>query len=273
LVEAALLARAWRLARRQGPGALIVTAKSRLWPRRVRGHRGHLARLAGGLGLEIGGPSALFDHLGLLPAYAVAGRVDNCNFGHETVWEGALTVGMTFKFDRGRRLGVQYIAEATDLQPIAPETYDFVLSSHAIEHVANPLGALKEWSRVLKPGGHLVLFAPHKDGTFDHRRPVTALAHLMDDFRAGVGEDDLTHLGEILALHDLAMDPEAGSFESFERRSRRNVENRCLHHHVFDTALASEMVASAGFELLAEGFYPPGDIFVMARKPDGTARP
>ncbi len=265
--EASLISRASRIARADGLGGLLAAAKARVAPARVKSHRSHLARLAGGRGLEIGGPSALFDHLGLLPVYAVAGSLDNCNFGADTVWEGVLEAGPTFRFDRGRRIGAQFIAEATDLAPIPSETYDFVLSSHAIEHVANPLRALREWSRVLERGGYLALFAPHRDGAFDHRRPVTTLAHLWEDFNNRVDEGDLTHLEEILALHDLSKDPQAGSAEAFERRSRLNFQNRCLHHHVFDQALAADMVRAAGFDVLAEGYYRPGDIFVLARKP------
>ena len=56
-------------------------------------------------------------------------------------------------------------------------------------------------------------------------------------------------LEEILALHDLSKDPQAGSAEAFERRSRLNFQNRCLHHHVFDQALAADMVRAAGFDV------------------------
>ena len=47
-------------------------------------------------------------------------------------------------------------------------------------------------------------------------------------------EDDLADLDEILTLHALALDPPAGNFAAFERRSRANFQNRCVHHHVFD---------------------------------------
>jgi hypothetical protein len=54
---------------------------------------------------------------------------------------------------------------------------------------------------------------PDKRRTFDHRRPVTTLAHLIADLNADMAEDDLTHLPEILALHDLERDPDAGNME------------------------------------------------------------
>jgi SAM-dependent methyltransferase len=219
----------------------------------------------GKTGLEIGGPSAVFSRSGLLPVYAVAARVDNCNFSRQTIWEGRIEEGATFRFDERHDPGYQYIAEASSLGKIASATYDFLLSSHTLEHIANPLQALLEWKRVLKPHGVLAVVLPHKDGTFDHRRPVTALAHLIQDFEERTPESDLTHLEEILRLHDLALDPPAGDFQAFKARSERNLENRCLHHHVFDTALAVEVVHHMRLEILAVETALPHHIFILAR--------
>ena len=43
------------------------------------------------------------------------------------------------------------------------ESQDFVFSSHLLEHIDDYAAALKEWWRVIKPGGYLVLYLPHKD--------------------------------------------------------------------------------------------------------------
>lgn len=44
--------------------------------------------------------------------------------------------------------------------PFAPATFDTVLATQVLEHVPQPDHMLKEVSRVLKPGGHLILTAP-----------------------------------------------------------------------------------------------------------------
>jgi len=60
----------------------------------------------------------------------------------------------------------------------------------------------------------------------------------MTDYANNVGEDDLTHLPEILALHDLSRDEAAGTPEQFHQRCLDNISKRAIHHHVFDTHTA-----------------------------------
>jgi len=222
-------------------------------------------------GLEIGGPSSVFTAKGFLPVYPLIERLDNCNFSAGTVWEGKILEGPTFKFDNNRAPGQQYIMEATDLRRISSGYYDFVLSSHSIEHTANPLGALKEWVRVLKPGGSLVLVVPHKEGTFDHRRPVTALEHLIDDFKNESGEDDQTHVAEALKLTDLDRDWGVADLVTFEKRLGDNLAFRCLHHHVFDTSLVVEILHFLNLQLLCVEATWPFHIVVAAQVPESNA--
>ena len=53
--------------------------------------------------------------------------------------------------------------DATDLSMFADNALDFVFSSHLLEHIEDHEAALAEWWRVIKPGGHLVLYLPHRD--------------------------------------------------------------------------------------------------------------
>ena len=50
-----------------------------------------------------------------------------------------------------------------DLSIFAGQSMDFVFSSHLLEHIQDTKAALKEWWRVLKVGGRLCLYLPHKD--------------------------------------------------------------------------------------------------------------
>lgn len=62
------------------------------------------------------------------------------------------------------------------------ESEDFVLASHVIEHAENPLGAIKNMLRVLRPGGVLALVAPMRCETFDRERGLTLWSHMLAEF-------------------------------------------------------------------------------------------
>jgi SAM-dependent methyltransferase len=229
-------------------------------------YRNHLANAKG---LEIGGPSNIFSGKSILPLYDVVGAIDNCNFSSLTVWEGAIQEGRTYRFSRNKT-GEQFICEGAELDFLQNESYDFVLSSHVLEHMGNPLKALYEWKRVLKNHGVLLLCAPDKDKTFDHRRPATSLDHLIEDYRKNTDEHDSNHLLEILELHDLSMDPGAGTREEFVERSRRNFENRCLHHHVFTLESLVKAISYVGFNVLMATLHPPHHIVVICEKVENS---
>jgi len=245
---------------------LFAAVSNRLWPARPALAPAVRAAVLDRTGLEIGGPSGVFHAKGLLPAYPHAARIDNVNFAGATAWETDRRDGGEFRFDPHRPPGRQFLREATDLGGIADASYDFLLSSHCLEHVANPLAALREWRRVVRPGGTLVLILPDPRQTFDHRRPVTTLAHLQADFDRHTGEDDLTHLEEILSLHDLRRDARAGTAAEFRARSRRNAENRCLHHHVFDSALLCAVLAATGWAVRGAECVRPLHLLALARR-------
>ncbi len=70
-----------------------------------------------------------------------------------------------------------------DPLPFRDETFDFVVLSHVIEHVANPVRVIGEIFRVLRNGGRALIAAPDKRFTFDRTRAITPLESLLADFR------------------------------------------------------------------------------------------
>lgn len=81
------------------------------------------------------------------------------------------------------------------LDMIASQSMDFVFSSHLLEHIEEPGKALKEWWRVIKPGGYLVLYLPHKrfypnigqpGANPDHKHDFLPedIVKLMQDFKS-----------------------------------------------------------------------------------------
>jgi len=207
-------------------------------------------------GLEIGGPSEIFNRRKYIPVYPLIQRLDGVNFSTNTIWENTITKGFTYKYNN-KTPGYQYIEEGADLSVIKDDTYDFILSSHSLEHMANPLKAMKEWLRVLKKGGVILAILPDKRYTFDHKRPTTTLGHLKDDYKNDTQEDDLTHVDEILALHDLELDPGVTNRDEFPARCANNISNRCLHHHVFDIDLLRDVFAYLDLKVVLTGFSAP----------------
>jgi len=181
-----MLAKLLRIFHSRGIAGVLYAVNSRLsalLARRAKSFQVSQRLFLGKTGIEIGGPSTVFARRGIFPVYPLVAQLDNCNYDKTTVWEGNITQGQTFQFDRSKPLGQQYIIEATAMGCLASGKYDFVISSHVLEHTANPILALSQWLRLLKDQGTLVLILPHKDNTFDHRRPVTTLEHLIDDFK------------------------------------------------------------------------------------------
>jgi SAM-dependent methyltransferase len=212
--------------------------------------------LRGAVALEPGGPSALFRRRGLVPVYPRLKALDTLDFSEQTLWSGSQPT---------REVRNTLIGEAGRLEDVQDGAYDALLASHVLEHLADPLGALGQWQRVVRPGGHVLLVMPHRDGTFDHRRPVTSIEHMRADAERQTGEDDLTHLEEILELHDLARDPGAPNREVFEQRCRENASTRGMHHHVFNSRSVVELCQAAGMEVVAMRPKPTFNIICLCR--------
>ena len=53
--------------------------------------------------------------------------------------------------------------DAQYLNGIEDESFDFVYSSHCLEHMVDVRVSLKNWYRVVKKGGYLIIAIPHRD--------------------------------------------------------------------------------------------------------------
>lgn len=88
-----------------------------------------------GKGLDIGGgPDPLGQYRGI---FAGMGEVD------------------TWEYDEHG--DAQYMAG------VAEASYDFLHASHCLEHMRDVREALRNWTRVVRPGGHLVITVPDED--------------------------------------------------------------------------------------------------------------
>jgi len=93
--------------------------------------------------------------------------------GHLPIVEGAIGVDLDYPGYDGRTL------------PFADQSQDAVYSSHCLEHIPDDLHAIREWHRVTRIGGHIIIVVPHaylyerkmtiphSQWNGDHKRPYT----------------------------------------------------------------------------------------------------
>lgn len=79
--------------------------------------------------------------------------------GNEKIVSNAIGVG---RRGTAAELDVDLCAQK-HLGIFSSDYFDFVFSSHALEDIRDMEGALREWWRVLRPGGHMILYLPHED--------------------------------------------------------------------------------------------------------------
>jgi SAM-dependent methyltransferase len=91
--------------------------------------------------------------------------------------------------ERARKIGLEhsktpdidYVSGSGDLR-IVTEKFDFVVSSHAVEHQPNLIRHLIDVEYLLNPGGFYFLVIPDKYYCFDHFIPESTLAGVIDAY-------------------------------------------------------------------------------------------
>jgi SAM-dependent methyltransferase len=114
------------------------------------------------------------------------------------------------------------------LRCLRDASQDFVIASHVLEHLAEPLGMLDDIHRVLRPGGALMIVLPdRRRNANDVAREPTSVAHLAAEYRAGVTEVSDEHIQEYVAALTPPLDV-PGRLTSPEEHRLRSI-----HVHVW----------------------------------------
>lgn len=112
--------------------------------------------------------------------------------------------------------------DAMYLEGLADASFDFVYSSHTLEHMKDLDIALKNWWRVLRSGGYLLLYVPHRElyekkcdlpsrWNVDHKHyflpesdepPVTV--GLLSQLQRSLGRFELVHLTSCSEGHTIS---------------------------------------------------------------------
>lgn len=108
--------------------------------------------------------------------------------------------------------GIDYVCDATCI-PVDAATFDAVICTEMIEHVPYPAEVIEEFSRILRPGGVLLLTAPLGSGI--HQEPY----HFYGGFTPYWYDKFLRDTG----FERIQIEANGGSFKFFGQESLRFV--------------------------------------------------
>jgi len=109
--------------------------------------------------------------------------------------------------------------------------------------MADPIRAMQNWNRVLRPGGRLFMAVPDKEQTFDRNRPLTTLEHLVQDYEDPSAERDFEAFLEFAVEVSAKI---AGACTLAGARAHAELMRReqySIHYHVWDQQTFREFLA------------------------------
>ncbi len=169
---------------------------------------------------------------------------------------------------------VDVVDDGEKLATISPGSVDFIVANHFLEHTENPIATIETHLSKLRPGGVLFYAVPDKRYTFDFRREVTPLEHMVADYEEGPERSRAAHYEEWTRFVIIEGESEE---RTIERARALEAEAYSIHMHVWtqaeflrlilairernDEAFDIEASAKQGIEYMVvlrkAGAYPP----------------
>lgn len=140
--------------------------------------------------------------------------------------------------DNHEYVDTDIISSFDDMKGINDDSLDFIIASHVIEHVRNPIKSVNiAWDK-LKKGGTLVLIVPKHKRTLDRHRTLTTLDHLIDDYNNPSKYKDLLHIAEFYSL------AKPLSVTDLYKKMLQSIEGdyHSIHYHVWDEATFTHLL-------------------------------
>lgn len=141
---------------------------------------------------------------------------------------------------------IDFIGDAEDLSQIPDASQDFVIANHLLEHLENPLRGLVEMHRVLRPGGVLYVALPEPRITFDRKRELTTMEHVVAEFRDGTESTREAHYRDYVELAEPLNEFVADGVATGPARVRELADlSYSIHFHVWRPDTFLEVIAAA----------------------------
>jgi predicted SAM-dependent methyltransferase len=146
---------------------------------------------------------------------------------------------------------VDYLANANDLSQFESNSVEVIYTSHVLEHFYYGLNnelinTLKEWHRVLKPEGKLLISVPNLKTLCwlylnPNLMPIERYQIMRIIFGGQTNIHDVHKVGfdfEILASY-----LEEAGFQEYEQVSEFNLFNDCSNLRILDTLISLNVIA------------------------------
>ncbi len=133
------------------------------------------------------------------------------------------------------------------LSTIPAASQDFIVANHFLEHCEDPIRTIETHLGKLRPGGILFYAVPDKRYTFDSRRPLTPLDHIVADHELGPERSRAEHYDEWARLVVDGEAPagiEGAALEEWTAQRARALEEDAysIHMHVWTQAEFLELI-------------------------------
>lgn len=89
--------------------------------------------------------------------------------------------------------------DATYVNKYFKSQFDFIYSSHLLEHLQKPETAIKNWWKLVKPGGFMILYIPHRD-LYEKKTTLPSLFNRDHKHFFMLGRDEMPDTLDILAV-------------------------------------------------------------------------
>ena len=131
---------------------------------------------------------------------------------------------------------VDFVDNGETLSTIPDDSQQFVIANHFLEHCENPLGALRNLTRVLRAGGVLYAAIPDRRHTFDRNRKRTPLDHLIEDYESDGSSSRRSHFLEWVRDVEPEFGRRYGSDEEMQARADALEQMKySIHYHVWES--------------------------------------
>lgn len=126
-------------------------------------------------------------------------------FGGDPIVSHAICMDMPNRY-ASYESHVQHLhGDARDLHWFSSNALDWLYSSHVLEDFENTAAVLNEWIRVVKPGGHIVLYLPDEQTYREHCRKQGKPPnehHIHDNFSLDSVKQCLAQRKDIAIIHE-----------------------------------------------------------------------